>query len=103
MSPQRAEPPNNDPSTDDPAEIADAWIEHTRRSRGDEAYAWARDHIYIIARNDPEQVWTIILHLVERSPDDHILGNVAAGPLETFVSYHAVVFIDRIEVQAERD
>jgi hypothetical protein len=44
----------------------------------------------------PEEAWTIITRLVELSPDDRILANVAAGPLEDVLGLHPQAFVDRI-------
>lgn len=42
----------------------------------------------------------MILRLIELSPDDYVLANVAAGPLEDLLGLHAYGFIDRVENQA---
>src|SRR5262245_7862582 len=43
---------------------------------------WAWEAVNALVRDEPEQAWSMILRLVELSPDDRILANVAAGPLE---------------------
>lgn len=43
---------------------------------------WAWEAVNEMVRERPEEAWSVITRLVELSPDDRILGNVAAGPLE---------------------
>jgi hypothetical protein len=45
----------------------------------------------------------MILELIDRAPDDEILGYVAAGPLEDFIKLHAADYIDWIEASARTD
>jgi hypothetical protein len=54
-------------------------------------------------REQPEEAWVMILRLVELSPDDRVLANIAAGPLEDLLGLHPYVFIDRIEQLARSD
>lgn len=64
---------------------------------------WAFEALNDLVRERPEEAWSIITRLVELSPDDTILANVAAGPLEDILSVHPSSFIDRIEEKARRD
>ena len=50
----------------------------------------------------PEEAWTLTLQLIESAPDDRVLANVAAGPLEDLLT-KSDHFIDRAESQARRD
>jgi hypothetical protein len=52
-----------------------------------------------LVRQQPEQAWLMALRLVELSPDDQTLANVAAGPLEDLLKLHPYAFIDRVEHQ----
>ena len=45
----------------------------------------------------------MVTRLVELSPDDRILANVAAGPLEDLLKLQPHAFIDRIEEKARED
>jgi hypothetical protein len=63
---------------------------------------WAWERVSEIVRDDPERAWSMILRLVELSPDDLILANVAAGPLEDLLREHPYV-IDRVELRAGVD
>lgn len=52
---------------------------------------------------DPDSGWELVLQLVEAAPDNAILANVAAGPLEDLIRLWSSRLIDRLEVQARRD
>ena len=51
----------------------------------------------------PEEVWPIIVALVDRAPNDEALGFVAAGPLEDLIRRHGQQFEDRLVERARRD
>ena len=50
-----------------------------------------------------ERAWPAILALVERAPNDQMLFEVAAGPLEDLIRTFASQFGDRILERARRD
>jgi hypothetical protein len=50
----------------------------------------------------PEEAWILTLELIESAPDDRVLANVAAGPLEDLLT-KSDEFLDRAEIQARRD
>ncbi len=105
------------------AEIAATWIsyhlwsatrprpEHRRtlaEFREDDLEAdrhgfWACEAVNALVREQPEEAWSMILRLVQLSPDDWVLSNVAAGPLEDLLVGQPYAFIDRIEDQARKD
>jgi hypothetical protein len=64
---------------------------------------WAWMLVNELLEADPPAAWTIILELIDKAPDDDILGYVAAGPLEDFIKLHAADYIDRIEACARTD
>ncbi|WP_395790959.1 DUF6869 domain-containing protein [Aquimonas sp.] len=51
---------------------------------------------------DPEEIWQVILAVLDRTPSDIVLGNLAAGPLEDLVKCVGDQFVDRIELEARR-
>jgi hypothetical protein len=51
---------------------------------------------------DPEEIWQVILAVLDRTPSDIVLGNLAAGPLEDLVKHVGDQFVDRIELDARR-
>src|SRR5690349_11363174 len=64
---------------------------------------WAWEAVNALVREHPDHAWTMILRLVELSPDERTLANVAGGPLEDLVGLQPHAFIDRIEEQARKD
>lgn len=80
------------------------WIRHhaVRRSGDDPLFAtWER--IDSLVRENPDEGWRVCLALVAAAPDDFVLANVAAGPLEDLINEFPDQLIDRIEEEARRD
>lgn len=61
---------------------------------------WAWERVMHLVKNEPGEAWPVILDLVEKAPDDKVLGVIAAGEIEDFIMAHAPEFIDRIEAEA---
>jgi hypothetical protein len=84
-----------------------AWIEHARdgiRSGPDSAgLDDSFDEVVLMARDEPEKLWPIIVRMVEEAPDEHHLGTVGAAPLEDLLWFHGPAFVDRIEAIAQKD
>ena len=51
----------------------------------------------------PNDAWEAINEIRKLDGSDHILLNLAAGPLEDFLVYHGEDFIDRIEDACKED
>lgn len=64
---------------------------------------WADEAVDLLVSTEPEKAWSMILRLVELSPEDYVLARVAAGPLESLLGLHSFAFIDRVEAQARKD
>ena len=64
---------------------------------------WACEAVDDMVRKEPENAWSMILRLIKLSPDDYVLANVAAGPLEELLGLEAYAFIDRVEQLARQD
>lgn len=83
--------------------LASDWFDHHRwivddfpdLPGADERSDRVREAIDEKVYADPERVWPIILELIERVPDDHALGYIAAGPLEDLMRFHSARFRDR--------
>lgn len=108
-----------------PADMADTWISYSvwsatrprhdssrRRTlaefREEDAESdrhgfWAREAVNALVRERPEEAWSMILRLIELSPDDRVLADVAAGPLEDLLGLQPYAFIDRVVNQARHD
>ena len=83
--------------------VAD-WIRYhaERRPATDPLFA-AWNQVTDIVLRDPDEGWSLVLALVEAAPDDWVLCNVAAGPLEDLLKKFSAVLIDRVEIEARRD
>ena len=56
-----------------------------------------------LAYESPETAWELILDVLNRDQSEHIVGMLAAGPLEDLIEYHGPQFIERIETTARKD
>jgi len=68
-----------------------------------EVLFWAFSSVSDLIHEDPEKGWQMIEEIRRRDGSDHILSNLAAGPLEDLLSSHGSQFIDRIEAICEDD
>lgn len=87
----------------DHEKIADAWVKYTLleyESPFIANYEWASDAVADIIADDPQQGLTLIKTLLERAENDHLIANLAAGPLETLLSRHGSSIIDEIETES---
>lgn len=83
--------------------VAD-WIRyHAENRKGSDPLFAAWEEVGELVSSHPEDGWTVILELIEAAPDDQVLANVAAGPLEDLLVRWPDQFLDRTEVQARRD
>lgn len=78
-------------------ELVACWLEHH-----DTFWAW--DEVQqIVGDPDAEKAWELILALIAESPSDEVLGAIAAGPLEDFLSCRGEAFVTRAAERAEED
>lgn len=63
---------------------------------------WAWTLIHDLVESDADEAWLAVQQLIERAPNEEILGLVAASPLEDFIMSHSAESIDRIEAEARR-
>jgi len=54
-------------------------------------------------REQAEHAWLAILEVLSRSPNQDVVGVLAAGPLEDLVEEWGPEFIDRVELEARRN
>jgi hypothetical protein len=87
-----------------PNPLVDDWIGYhlDGGSESDPRYA-ALVGVDELLRRDSETGWMLTLESIVAAPDDRILANVAAGPLEDLLTREPERFIDRVEVQARRN
>ena len=82
-------------------DLVKTWVDHALRG-GDELF-WAWDRVTELTTHDPESVWPIILDLIQAAPNDQVLANIGAGPLEDLLCWHGAAFIERVEQAASRN
>ncbi len=51
---------------------------------------------------DPETAWQAVLRIMKHDLSDEQMALLAAGPIESLLSWHGPKFIDRIEAEAQR-
>jgi hypothetical protein len=84
--------------------LIEDWVRCQEEGAGAPASRFAAwEKVEELVHTDPEVGWSIVLRLVEESPDDLVLSNVAAGPLEDLLVKHGDAILDRVEEQARRD
>ena len=87
-----------------PNPLVDDWLAyHTAGSKATDSRFVAWEKVDDLLRRDPEAGWALTLELVAAAPDDKLLANVAAGPLEDLLTRDPDGFIDRVELEARRD
>ncbi len=84
-------------------EVFDAWIEYHSKEPSSQSLFWAWEYINETVSSDPESGWQLILGLIQQCPNNWVLCNIAAGPLEDLLIGNPERFIDRIETQVRRD
>jgi len=62
-----------------------------------EALFWTFDLWIDAAENDPELCWRLILAVLAKDPDEHVIAALAAGPMEDLLTKHGPDFIARVE------
>lgn len=92
-----------DVETMDTQPLIRAWIEYHANPKEKTEEFWAWEQVDDAVWNNPEEGWSLILALIKEAPNNSILANVAAGPLEDLIVRHCEQFIDRIEEQARKD
>ena len=83
--------------------LVQTWIVYHTDTKANSELFWAWEQVNEAVQNSPEEGWPLILALVDSAPNDPILANVAAGPLEDLIVQHGEQFIERIEVMARQN
>ena len=78
--------------------LIDAYLAAFGREAGAENF-WAWDVLDTLVGRRPDIAWPILLRLVQRMPEEG-LGDLAAGPIEDFLSQHGPRAIDAVEAEA---
>jgi hypothetical protein len=87
-----------------PQPLVDRWIRyHVERCKASDPLYPAWVEVDELLRRDSEAGWRLTLELVMAAPDNQVLANVAAGPLEYLLTREPERFVDRVELEARRD
>lgn len=91
-------------------DIASAWIQNCRdtiRFGIDSAQAdstfWAFQALDQLCSSQPDEALDIVLLILHTQPEERVLYNLAAGPLEDLVTRNGLQIISRIEQIASVD
>jgi len=79
------------------------WLSYAESRSRSKAHFWAFCCLEDYVHHEPETAWPIILQLVSKALDDHVLAFLAAGPLENLIHSHGPEFIDRAVLEAKND
>lgn len=85
--------------------LAKAWIFAQKLgvdSPGYEKHSWAVDEVINMAAEEPQDLWQIILKILELDNSDEVARAVGAGPLEDLMVHHGEEFIGKVEEQVSR-
>src|SRR4051794_11157068 len=89
----------------DKDKLAKSWIFAQKLgvdSPGYEKHSWAVDEIIDLAADQPDELWLIILRILEIDSSEEIVKAVGAGPLEDLMVQHGEKLIDKVEDQASK-
>ncbi|ROU08118.1 DUF6869 domain-containing protein [Lysobacter enzymogenes] len=96
-----------------PEPSLDAWVDAFIQLRmlpegtdtgSDHPLWWADERTMFVLRPvDFETMWQFVMAVLARKPPGHVLGYLAAGPLEDMIACFGDYFIERIEDTARRD
>jgi len=82
-------------------QLATSWIRLHHAEMNSEEYEkdfWSFEKLSEFCRKNPEDAWRVIVKIYENHPDEKILSNLAAGPLEDLLVNHgrlALIWIDQ--------
>ncbi len=68
-----------------------------------EAWLEGEHTMFDAVTDEPDFAWLAILEICRRDPTDEELSLLAAGPVQSLLSWHGTAFIDRILVEAKRN
>jgi hypothetical protein len=91
-------------------ELADAWLAHCRAARrygssSKEADAtfWAFEALDKLCSANPLRALQIVLRILRMKPEERILSNLAAGPLEDLLVRNGNAIVGQLEQVAQAD
>jgi hypothetical protein len=97
-----------DMSIESEFEIAEGWIkEHLPPNNDNNPLNPIKSMKYWeivddLVRNNPTSAWNCIIIIANKTENDVVISNLAAGPLEDLISLHGKDYIDLIEKEAQK-
>ncbi len=83
------------------SKLAKDWIAYQKindkESHEAKKYEWAIFQFWDMVLLSPALSWEVILEVINQTDDEHILANLAAGPLESLLAEHPKVAIKWVE------
>lgn len=83
--------------------LAEGWIAYWTApadSPERELFSWVWDQEYYLMQNEPEQMWRLILEILQRNSSSKIQEVLSAGPLEDLLAKHGESIIEKVEAEA---
>ncbi len=84
--------------------LADGWIAYWSApddSQERNSLNWVWDQEYDLMQGEPEQIWRLILEVLNRNSSDKIQEVLSAGPLEDLLAKHGEAMIETVEAEAK--
>lgn len=75
-------------------QLATAWMRMQRAQADSEAYEaefWSLELLWDLCRKEPDHAWKAICEIYRSRPEEIVLANLAAGPVEDLLVYHGDV------------
>ena len=85
------------------SKLISTWILYHNSDTKDDKLFWAWNEVTDAVQKEPNRGFELIRRLIDASPNDRVLGNVGAGPLETLITEHCASFIELVEETAQID
>jgi hypothetical protein len=92
------------------SDIASAWIQNCRHaicfgsdsSQADSTF-WAFQALDRLCTSEPDEALNVVLLILHSKPEERVLYNLAAGPLEDLITRNGLQIIGRVEQIASVD
>lgn len=72
-------------------EVVVSWIRLQTVERNSQEYEnefWSFEKLDEFCRTEPEDAWRVIVEIYRRLPDERVISNLAAGPVEDLLVHH---------------
>lgn len=82
--------------------LAKSWISAQRIGAdhiGYDKFSWAVDELINMVGDNHEELWLIILEILNLDDSEEIIKAVGAGPLEDLMIYHGEKYIEKVEAE----